>query len=257
MSRYYKLYSFGEFPKVYGFSQEEAKKDFDIPEPNFKFPHMYSKRRSYRRRPYRPYRRVFRGRRVTSNPGVIALRRVQNLERAVEPKQKVTTIDMDSGGTVAQCLNLMAQGDDRATRSGNYTMLKSVSLRATISASAAEADGYMCRIAIVYDKRPAAAACTWASIFTPDTIDGLIVNEGASRGRFSIIADRTFIFDGTRVHNQLSGFWRLNKIADYSLGNAGTIADMNKGALWVLCKFAKNGAQIDVDGSARLIFTDQ
>lgn len=213
---------------------------------------MFKRRRRYARtqRRRKPYYRMYR------NPGLVALRKIQKLEKQEELKRIQSTINMDSAGTTVQALNLCDQGNENYERNGDRTVMKSLSMRLTVAATAAEADGFLCRIAVVYDRRPAGNLCAWDTVFTSANINALIINEGQNRGRFQIIADRTLSFDGTKVFEQVSGYWRFNLQADYSLNQLGTIADIAKGSLVVMMLAANNGAQIDVDGIARVMYSD-
>lgn len=146
-------------------------------------------------------------------------------------------------------------GTDFTNRIGRKILIKSVYIRGYVSTEAANS-GFanslsvgtqLVRMIILADMQPNGAAPAATDILnTADSASQLNAN---NRDRFKIIKDKTWCLGGTRTsitanevqavaispqQFNLKWYKRLNMETIFNAGNAGTIADINSGALYLV-----------------------
>lgn len=194
-----------------------------------------------------------------------ALRLVNKFRKEEEVKQ----IDLAGSATLAYTstgtwttagrilLNPLQQGTTAETRIGRKITLKDVLIRMFITRHSSDTKGAFYRIVVFYDRKPAGAAPSATTIFDVDTILSPL-NRG-NAGRFSILFDETVEMDEQTDFKTRKIYIPLTRtpVTDYGLGNAGTIADISKGALYLWV----NGEGLDTADSSytynsRVKYTD-
>lgn len=191
--------------------------------------------------------------------GVKALRAVRQLERNKEKKEfednDSDQIPIAGAGQVQGVGPYMQQGDSNITRTGNRITIKSISCRLRIDLTALEALGTSVRVMLVYDRRPNGANAGFTDVLETDSILSPLNIKGNSRGRFQVVFDRTIDFTSTQAHWS-DNFWkRMNLQVNYD-GNAGTVADVDRGNFMMLTCAAGNAAAINVNWYIRMAFED-
>ncbi len=228
----------------------------DLPEMAYRFrlkPRGYG---GYR--PRYPYRR--RSYRRTRNPGVQALREVRQIRRNQELKNApipVGSVQVPIGGLaiIGTLGPMLVQGTTATTRLGNKTTIKSISMRFNVDLAAMEANGTTVRLFLVWDKHPNGAAATVLDMMTTNSYLSGYNTVGANRGRFQFIADKYIDF-GTTQGKWSDKFFMKKDLQVIYDGNAGTIADIEQGALLIMGMAANNAAAIDIFYQGNCKFTD-
>lgn len=213
----------------------------------------------------RPQRGQWRNYGSTRSKATRALRLIRKFKK----EQEVKYIDTTGTCTIAYAssntwqtagrilLNACSQGDTALTRDGNKTSMQDLTIRFIFNGGATDDDGRVWRLVIFYDRKPAGAVPGPTDIFQTDHINAPLAKKNA--GRFAILYDGYIAQDSTQFHSPLKLYMKLNRVSkvDYGIGNAGTIADISKGALY----FWANGAALDTADSSityysRVKFTD-
>lgn len=175
--------------------------------------------------------------------------------------------------TSVQGCNLMLRGTDSGTRIGRKIKLRSVEIRGflfadpVVSAASVTSIAQQCRLLIVYDRQANGVAPTVAQVITG--IQGPYTE--ANLGRFLVIQDKTWCFGPAAAVSpnptfgipptQANVFERhqLNLPTHYNAGNAGTVADIDKGSLYMLWIGSVAGGDTDASfaGTIRTQYTDE
>lgn len=243
------------------FRQGPAKPSRDSKEPKFNFQVPLKKRMSYRRRRRnfkKPYGRKYYGRRP--NAGRIALRKVNQLIRNKELKMIEASDGTDQipVGGAAQIIGIgpyCAGGTSDDDRIGDKITLKSIAMKFQIALSALEALGTVVRMMLIYDRRSNGADAAVSDVLTGNTIFDAISRDGPSRGRFQVLFDRVVPFDSTQTMWAENYYKKMNLQCVYS-GNAGTVADLDKGNFLLITMAKGNAAPINVNFGVRFLFND-
>ncbi len=149
----------------------------------------------------------------------------------------------------------MVQGLTESTRIGDKITVKSLAMRIQIKLAALEADGTSVRLLVVYDRRPLGADATIIQMLNSDGITSLYNTNGPVKGRFQFLADRTITFSSTEGEWNDKFYMKKDLIIEYD-GNAGTIADVEKGN-FLICGLGRgNAAAIDIFFSFIMRYTD-
>ena len=190
-----------------------------------------------------------------------ALREVRKLRREQETKhiiwsEQTITIPAAGAGTFGAVMNAMATGDSSSTRTGEKVTMTKLAMRFNVKAGA-EADGCSARIIVLYDRRPAGAVPAVTDILESDHLVSLYTTDRASQGRFQVLADRTFAMQALTAGSErnLKLFVRKTMPVLYE-GNAGTIADIQRGSLYTLGVGFGNAQAIVIKYSWNMSFTD-
>ena len=139
-----------------------------------------------------------------------------------------------------QLLNGCTQGSDATNRIGRKLVLKSCLVRGTFTLASTSTGGSPIRLVLVYDKQANAAAPATTDVFLADNFSSQ--NNLNNRDRFIILSD--FISDPIAASGNFSiGFKmykKMNLETMFNGGNAGTVADITSGALYLF--MAQNGS---------------
>lgn len=155
---------------------------------------------------------------------------------------------------VITLLNGLTQGDDISNREGRQIRLKSVDISQAYSMNGA-AFGTIIRMMLVLDKQPNGAVFNSADLL--QNTDTVAFRQLDNRRRFLILEDRKYTISST---GPIIGYDRVYKEIDikttYDDSNAGTIADIETNALYLLfiSNEATNVPQVRV--SARIRWLD-
>lgn len=149
-----------------------------------------------------------------------------------------------------------SQGTTVTTRIGNKVSIKDLTVRGLIKLTALEATGTSVRVIFVYDRKPAGADAASSDVFTTDNQLNSGYNIlGASKGRFQIFFDRTYSFSSVATQRSFKMYTQKTFPIVYN-GNAGTVADLQRGNLLMMAMAEGNAAAINVDFGWRIRFTD-
>lgn len=158
-----------------------------------------------------------------------------------EFKSVDVTASLDSNtATSVALLNGIARGDEINERNGREVIMKSVQLNLQIFATAVTGVGSVCRVLLVYDRQTNAAALTAALVLQAATT--LAGRSLENRRRFKIMMDRTYAVP-SRIAATVSGpefivdkfYRRLRHPITFNAGDAGTVADITTGSLYLIC----------------------
>lgn len=222
---------------------------------------MYTRRyrrRRFRRSFKRPWGRKYYGRRP--NAGRIALRKVRQLERDREVKRigNSDSIAIPAGGA-GQMEGIgpyLGKGTDINDRLADKITLKSVSLKVSLKQTALEALGNSVRIMLVMDRKPAGALPAGVTtVLGTDDILSHYNTEGASKGRFQFLFDRTISFDSEQGEWHDKWFMARDIKVLYST-DAGTIADVQRNNFFILALADNNTQGINLYWNVMFKFYD-
>lgn len=188
----------------------------------------------------------------------------------VEKKFLDTAVTLFVTGTntaTVTLLNGLVGGTTSSARIGSRIEIKSVQFRSNFQNGQSATGLTPLRIKIVYDKEANGAAPAATDIMASDLIDGL--NNLNTAGRFITVFDQTWQpvsgFSagasgvGAAQAQVLDGYVKCNLPTKYNGGNAGTIADISSGSLYVLAwsnGVAFGGTGGDLIGNFRIRYTD-
>ncbi|AUM61657.1 capsid [uncultured virus] len=157
--------------------------------------------------------------------------------KAVDTALAATAIDAASG---VQLINGIGRGDDINQRNGREIVMKSIEVKFTLQVTPGTGTAQVHRVVLVYDRQTNGTALTWADVYgAGPTI--LSVRNLENRKRFKVLMDRTFNMGAAVVqtvggHNFITdSFYRkMNHPVTFNAGNAGTVADITTGSLYLM-----------------------
>lgn len=185
------------------------------------------------------------------------------------------TVQVNTTGSIS-LLNGCIQGTDYTQRIGRKIVLKSVYIRgrvqseASIGPSPVISAGQMARLIIVIDTQPNGVIFAITDLLnTSDPSSQLNLN---NRDRFMILCDKLYVIDpfafsttattayasmSNQIH-RLKIFKKLKMETIFNAGNAGTIADMTSGALYMVWigSIAAGAQDMNAVVSTRVRFQD-
>lgn len=216
-------------------------------------------------------------------------KKIQNVQRHVkkiirmEELNHVDTIisgvalGSDPGVAQTILLNGLVQGDTNITRNADETMFTSLQLRGYVVSDTDQVNGIICRVIVFWDKHPNGVAPTAANLLDNSVIT-LLVNSPYNSDfykRFKILYDRRFTLNpnSAATTTPASGVVaatvpitvpfehrkQFNRQSNYGLGNAGTIADIARGACYILLLSSTTvagGTAPLMNAGIRMIFKD-
>ncbi len=150
-------------------------------------------------------------------------------------------------------LNSCIQGDDFDNREGRTIRVKSVQLSVTTHWNISVPDNVL-RVLIVIDKQPNGILMLIGDLL--DATNSTAFRNLDNRKRFVILLDR--VVSGGSLNNkpaQIDYYKKMDMITTYNSGNAGTIADIETNALYLvlLADEATEGPVVDRDTRIRYI----
>lgn len=141
---------------------------------------------------------------------------------------------LDSTGQV-DVLNTMVQGNDINNRIGRQVNIRSIEIRAVAQATAATGTRQECLTMLVWDRDPDGVLGTIAQMLNTSNVNSARLL--TQRDRFVVLRRWNYvIYPDTIVNNSrtLRYYKRHNLKVTYNAGNAGSIADIQKGALYLV-----------------------
>lgn len=182
----------------------------------------------------------------------------QDVKRSLEYKAVDTAqVDAALAGSVNSfnapvVLNAMAQGTTSGTRVGRRITMKSFQYRVQFSgATGASSNPNPIRVLVVFDKQPNGALAVATDILTSNTFVSPINLNNADR--FIVISDQVHE-SGAAGPSTGDCYRKLSLEAVYG-GNAGTIADINTGAVLLLVA-STGSASVTYNLYPRIRYTD-
>lgn len=181
-------------------------------------------------------------------------KKVKTLQKANEIKSVVLSTSLTSQTINATTpymvlLNYITKGDNISNRDGNDVIAKSIKLRLQLSKAGSLS---LYRVMLLCDKHPLGSAPTLSELFTSNTpkiTDMYDFQNKNVQSRFKVIYDRVHrIGSVTPVGEYLvmnRKFRLQNAHVSYALGNAGTIADIDKCAYYLVII-----ANVDITGTS-------
>lgn len=167
------------------------------------------------------------------------VKKILNDPKNVEYKSKDVSLASltESSTFTVTLLNGMALGDTGiGDREGKDIVIKSIQLQGSLNC---EAGGMLCRYLLVYDKQPNGVALTAADVLVSNDINAL--KNLSNKHRFIILKDKMFSVQSNTIdvntgnHMWIPKYYKKHNLAvGYNAGNAGTIADINTGSLYLL-----------------------
>lgn len=150
------------------------------------------------------------------------------------------TAVLDSTGAVV-LLNGIARGDDIGERTGREVVMRSIQFNGVCAATDVTGAEATCRVVIVYDRQANAAAPTAAQVLVANNT--YAPRNLENRRRFKILYDETFgVGDritgvanpGADFAHYIRWYRKLNHPVTFNSGDAGTIADITSGSVYML-----------------------
>jgi len=140
-------------------------------------------------------------------------------------------------------LNGVSQGVTPTTRVGRRLTMRSLYIRWFLQLASTTTGGSPVRMLVVYDKQTNGAAPAVTDIVLTDELTSPM-NLSNSK-RFMALCDQTWECIGTGGPQSLvfSKFIKMNKTMEFNNGNAGTVADITSGSIYVLC-WSGNGLAV-------------
>lgn len=192
--------------------------------------------RRYYRRGIVKRRRYVRGRRYRRRVPV----RVGGWANPSRAESKFIDVNLSavdvSTTTSATLLNGSIPGTGPSNRIGRKLVMTSIEIKARNYVIGGAGVDQSHRVLLVYDKQPNGVALTAADVLDNATTIGL--KKLDNRGRFTILMDKHFELSKHDEALSTVGwkFYRKLKMpVIYNSGNAGTIADINTGSLYLVC----------------------
>lgn len=209
------------------------------------------------------------------------LKRIQNREE-LKHIDKLLALEMvnNTGASTMSLLNNLSQGVTNITRIADRATFTSIQIRAIISFDPALlTNSANWRVIVFRDLQPNGAACLLENILDLSVITAPIYapyNNDYTE-RFRIISDKRGVVNPNhlQVWNDVAGVntgaskgvvsvkynfrWQLGFITNYGLGNAGTIADISKNAVYICALSDQTIASTfgpQFTGGSRMYFKD-
>lgn len=196
----------------------------------------FNKSDGRRRRPKRQQKRRPPGRmEIYANAGRQAMRDVNSLRRFINAEFHYNDVNATISATTTYSiilLNGLSLGDTSTTRTGQSIKMDRLDLRFYAEANATTILNLV-RVIVVYDKQSNAASMTSADLLVSTNPNSPYTF--GSQNRFTPLYDENFAlnYNGTGIITK-SLTLPANQHVTYSTSNAGTIADIITGGLFLL-----------------------
>lgn len=141
---------------------------------------------------------------------------------------------IDQTGAVT-LVNGIARGDEINERNGRELTMRSIQFNARAYATSGTGSDQIGRVLIVYDRQTNAAALTGAQVLA--SFDTNSPRNLENRRRFKILKDWRFPINAageSGSHRVLQFYRRLRHPVTFNSGDAGTVADITTGSIYVL-----------------------
>jgi len=166
-------------------------------------------------------------------------------------------VAMNTAPGVVALLNGISRGDDIGQRNGREVTMKSIQFQAQTSGGAADS---FCRFLLVYDRQSNGTPLTAAQVL--NVVDIVSPRNLENRKRFKILHDVSYPIETTanalslKVHKF---YRRLAHPITFNTGNAGTVADIATGSLYLIAlgSNAAGGNAAQFTYSCRIRYLDK
>jgi len=158
-------------------------------------------------------------------------------------------------------LNGIARGADIDERAGREVVMRSIQLSYTAQVTSGTGVAQRVRVMVVYDRQANAAAPTSAQIMSVDS-DVHAPRNLEYRKRFTILHDAVYVLNevGVADSEKFCRFYRkLNHPITFNSGNAGTVADIATGSMYLVTMGTVDSGATDavVIFNSRIRYTEQ
>jgi len=170
-----------------------------------------------------------------------------------------TSSEVISVTPVFALLNGCTRGDDVADRTGRRIHMKRLDYYINVWQKTT-APLQNVRVWVFYDRRPNGAICAFTDLMTSAAVT--CQPNFSNRDRFKILLNKIFTFPpiagGAGVNQLIHGSIRLNLPVDFGSGNAGTVADMGIGSLYLVAigESGTGNSANDMRAVTRVTFSD-
>nr|WAE42720.1 MAG: capsid protein [Cressdnaviricota sp.] len=141
---------------------------------------------------------------------------------------------VDSTGTIA-CMNGTTMGSDLSNRVGRQIEMRSIEMKVYMNVISGTGVDQEMRCLLVYDRQTNGVSATITDIL--DTNNCQSLRNLDNRKRFKILMDKRFTFEASGQnpsHCVWDYYRKLRHPVQYNSGNAGTVADIASGALYII-----------------------
>jgi hypothetical protein len=193
-------------------------------------------------------------------------RKIRNMPRSSnwgQGKSRVKVSDTQINmavdtATAVTLLNGLGKGTDLNQRVGQTVRNLSLEFHCNNAVTAATGIDQSHRVIVVWDKQPNGAALTYADVMDGGTTGLQDYNQIA---RFNILLDKLIYLNATGEAGSARVWSKkivLNRLTHFNAGNAGTIADIVTGSIYIIASgSAGAGATAGgITGYCRLLFSD-
>lgn len=180
-------------------------------------------------------------------------RKLKNISVEWKNSTAGTTVTPGTTSTLTH-FNGLSQGNSSTTRVGDKVKFKRLFIRGEVVINSA-GSAVVVRLMVVRDRQPNGAIFGITDLLVADsTID---LNNLKYGKRFKVYMDKKIplSINGNRVA-QFKKYIPLNFETDYSLGTAGTVADISKNSLYFILMSTDNTNKPTVTYNRRLRFID-
>lgn len=146
------------------------------------------------------------------------------------------TLPFDTTGSITLC-NGIQLGDTELTRDGQYIMLKNFKIRGYFRPDSYSASlPTLCRLMLIWDNAANGVTPVMTDFLT--AASSLYFPNYNNKERFTFIRDWSFAManlpGGSPTNKLLRATVPINQKVKYNAGNAGTVADIQNGALYLV-----------------------
>lgn len=171
----------------------------------------------------------------------------------------VTITTTCNNATPLQLLNGLTMGTGVSNRIGRTAVVKSVQYRFVLMPQAGTVMEWF-RYAVVWDATPNGVLPAVNDIWMGSDPTNYVRRE--NRERFQILKQGFCKVHGGQlvgnayIDNEVAGYVKVNRRTQYNAGNAGTIGDINTGALYFMyvCNSGAAASNVQTFGNVRTIF---
>lgn len=155
--------------------------------------------------------------------------------------QEFKAVDIDNGSSVCDStgavtlINGVALGTDIDDRIGRQVMLRSVEMKGYVYPTAGTGVDQIHRVLLVYDRQCNGVAPAITDILK--AVSTTAVRNLNNRKRFKILMDKVFPVSASGEANSIHTYTFYRKLRhpmEFNAGNAGTVADIQNGGLFVV-----------------------
>lgn len=194
-----------------------------------------------------------------------ALKFVRKLQNEVEKKYITTNTSTTMAAATLTWYPVLINGVQLGTtttkRIGTKLTVKKIQIRWQAAFNAA-ASSKAIRVALVYDRKPVHTVITGAMVYDSNDILGNINSiDKTYAGRFKVLYDETFANDIPQATSTV--MFIMDKVyvekdlkVEFNTGDNGTIADIEKGAIYLMFVKEATGSDTEFYYNCKVTFVD-